>query len=70
MKFEISQAEIINGDIDWEIHQLNDVVLHKYIMLANELGLKGKKIKKIVRIDPQFTSAIYIDFICEPEEGE
>ena len=65
MKLEISKNEIIEGDYDWEVHRLKDVVLLKYLQFANELGLQGKKIKEIVRVKPTFYEGLYIDFICE-----
>jgi len=64
MKLEISQNEIIEGDSDWQVRQLSDCYLLKLIKFANELGLNGKKIKKIVKVTPTFMNAVYIDFIC------
>jgi hypothetical protein len=66
MRLEISQQEIIEGDFDWQTSQLKDFYLLRLIHFANELGLKGKKIKEVIKVKPNFMEALYIDFVCEP----
>ena len=65
MRLEISQVDIVDGDYDWQVHQLSDFYLNKIIHFANKIGLEGKKIKKIVKVEPTFMSGLYIDFITE-----
>lgn len=70
MRLEISKNEIMEGDTDYQIHRLSDLYLTKIIMKANEIGLQGKKIKEIVKIEPTFIESLYIDFVCEQQPTE
>lgn len=65
VRLEFSNVELSERDMDWEVRPLKDFYLIKLLNFANEIGLKGKKIKEIVRITPvDFSNRIYIDFIC------
>lgn len=66
-RLEISQIEIASLDPrDYEVSNLGDFYLTRIIKKANELGLSGKKIKEIVRIDETFgLGKMYVDLVCE-----
>lgn len=51
---------------DFKITRMKEWYLMRLIRFANELGIQGKKIKTIYRIDEQFANhQTYIDFECE-----
>lgn len=59
-------AELDKNDFKWA--KLNQFYLVNIIKKANELGLKGRKIKEVVGVTaPDDTNSKYIDFICEEE---
>jgi hypothetical protein len=64
--FEISHIDAVNLDPhDFKITKLGDWYLMRLFKWANELGLKGKKIKTIYSIREQFSDRIYVDFECD-----
>ena len=70
IRLEISSIELTSLDReDWKYCVLGDFYLTRTIKFANELGLRGKKIKEIIGMQENFaTEQRYIDFVCEKGE--
>lgn len=65
---EMSDIKLLELDpFDWIWKDVTEQYALKIIHKANELGLSGKKIKQIVRIDERYlpNGRTYIDFVCE-----
>ncbi len=66
MRLEISGKDVIElPREDYEWRKINDWYMKKLIGFANDLGLKGKKIKEIIAIREKFSDKLYFDFVCE-----
>jgi hypothetical protein len=67
-RLEIANTDLraYEHDPDWNVNIVSDWYLIKLLKFANEAGLKGRKIKKVIGIQENFaTQRKYIDFICE-----
>lgn len=67
-RLEISNHELVRLDNDdYRVQKCNtDWYFLQLLKKANELGLKGKKIKGIYSIEENFVdNRIYIDFVLE-----
>lgn len=66
-RFEVSGIEMAQLDPeDFKITRQKNWWFVRMLRFANDLGLKGKKIKEVVRIDETFSNQqTYFDFICD-----
>lgn len=66
-RFAISNVEMASLDTeDFKIAKMKDWYITRLLKFANELGLQGKKITDVYRIDEQFSNMqTYIDFKVE-----
>ena len=63
-RLEISGVDELFSE-DFGIEKVKDPYMLKLLKFANEAGLKGKKIKEVLKISAVNKTAIYYDFICE-----
>jgi len=63
-RLEISGTDEIFEE-DFGIEKVKDPYMLKLLRFANEAGLKGRRIKEVVRIEATNKTAIYYDFVCE-----
>jgi hypothetical protein len=68
-RLEISGVDEIFEE-DYGIEKVKDPYMIKLLRFANEAGLKGRRIKEIVRIDQLSTRSRFYDFICEDAAGK
>lgn len=65
-RLEISRIEIAKLDPrDFIFTTLSDFYITRLMHLANDLGLKGKKIKEVVGVEDLQNGSRYIDFFCD-----
>lgn len=63
-RLEISGVDEMFAE-DFGIEKVRDPYMLKLLKFANEAGLKGRRIKEVVKIIAVNKTAIYYDFICE-----